>query len=256
MCRLVARGQGFGMQSMNTGGRVQMRAFRSTLLVFAMLIVNACGNDVPVQPEVGAPASPVTAGESGVASAQSWSGSQSESAREHERTVKLQQYICRDAECEGSVLSAVSAEEAEWLLRHGYPSPAEARRLEGLPLELLEAEARSSNSAKLELAQRYADEGDTERAMSLAADVANSGGLYAYHRMSTIMDSRGPHRDRIDAAAYLRVAHILGDHRASRAMAESFAEFGPVESVIIDRRASGLYKTMAKNRLPDPRPFN
>lgn len=166
-------------------------------------------------------------------------------------------YLCpgRPARCADDVFMAADAREADWLIRNGYPSPAERRRLQELTVDQLESEAPGNEAAVLELARRYSDAGDPYHAIGMVYPLARSGNLFAYHALADIHAAKGPRQDLLESGAYLRLAYILGDHRAADVLAERLWKFGPVEHRIIDRRAASLYQTFAEGRTPDPRPF-
>lgn len=244
------------MRFLNSTRKPSKHSLSAVLLTVISLA--SCGVDIQPSPTAETTHASSLDKEKAPAAHSLTSATTTDAAYKHERTLKLEQYLCPNGAClsDDQVLTASSLEEADWLLRNGYPSPSEQQRLQGLSVEALEEEAKRSSPARLELAQRYADAGDTDYAMSLAVQVADSGSIYAYHRMSHIMSAGSSNQDLIDSAAYFRVAYLLGDHRASKALALAFPEFGPVEDVIIDRRAAGLYSTMARNKAPEPRPYS
>lgn len=167
-------------------------------------------------------------------------------------------YLCPDDDrrCSGDAFMAATPAEAEWLMRNGYPSPGERERLQALSVDQLEAEAPDSEAAVLELAKRYSDAGDPYHAISLAFPLARSGNLFAYYTLADIHAAKRPRPDPLEGAAYLRLAYILGDYRASDVLGERLSRYGPVEHLMVDRRAARLYQTLAGSRAPDPRPFD
>lgn len=167
-------------------------------------------------------------------------------------------YLCPDDDtrCSGDAFMAATPREAEWLARNGYPSPRERERLQALSVEQLEAEAPGNEAAMLELAKRHADAGDPYQAIGLAFPLAQSGNFFAYYVLADIHAAKGPRQDPLEGAAYLRLAYILGDYRASDVLGERLYRYGPVERRMVDRRAARLYQTFAKSRAPDPRPFD
>ncbi|MGY1457911.1 MULTISPECIES: hypothetical protein [unclassified Luteimonas] len=166
-------------------------------------------------------------------------------------------YLCAGAHarCSDDVFMAVDAREADWLIRNGYPSPAERQRLQELTIEQLESEAPGNEAAVLELAMRHLDAGDPYHAIGMTYPLARAGNLFAYHVLADIHAAKGPRQDMLESGAYLRLAYILGDHRAGDVLAERLSRFGPVEHRMVDRRAASLYQTFAEGRTPDPRPF-
>lgn len=167
-------------------------------------------------------------------------------------------YLCPDDDrrCSGDAFMAATPAEAEWLMRNGYPSPAERERLQALSVEQLEAEAPDNEAAMLELAKRYSDGGDPYHAIGLAFPLAQSGNLFAYYTLADIHAAKGPRQNPLEGAAFLRLAYILGDYRAIDVLGERMLRRGPVEHRMVDRRAARLYQTFAGSRAPDPRPFD
>ncbi|UNK48475.1 hypothetical protein MNR01_11980 [Lysobacter sp. S4-A87] len=74
--------------------------------------------------------------------------------------------------------------------------------------------------------------------------------------MSAIYRNHPGFKNYIEAAAFLRVAYILGDGKAAGQILKDFPKYGPVDYTIIDRRASSLYRTFAKERRPSVRPVS
>jgi hypothetical protein len=60
----------------------------------------------------------------------------------------------------------------------------------------------------------------------------------------------------VEAGAFLRLAYLLGDRKAAYALHSLMEQYGAghIESIKIDRRASGLYESYAHRRQPSPRP--
>ncbi|WP_115515087.1 hypothetical protein [Xanthomonas arboricola] len=149
------------------------------------------------------------------------------------------QYLCeRGAHaCPiSSPLVANSQAEAQWLLTHGYPSQVERARLDRLDLAQLKAESQAGNKAATVL---------------YGTKTAVSGRFYP--GLAEVYASDTEYKNLVDSAAYLRLAYLLGDGKASSAIAAM--GLTSIENVVADERAAGLYQTYAKNRQPSPRPF-
>ncbi|TAA26791.1 sel1 repeat family protein [Pseudoxanthomonas winnipegensis] len=166
-------------------------------------------------------------------------------------------YVCDSRpECNeaGGVFSAKSAEEANWLISHGYPSLNEKRRLESLSVDQLKKEASDgSMAAQVEYAARLALQGNLDRGVALLRKSAQSGNLYSYYALSDVYDRSKENRDVVGSAAYLRLAYILGDYKAADVIAER--NLSAVELAAADRRAFSLYETFSGLRRPSPRPL-
>lgn len=126
-----------------------------------------------------------------------------------------------------SNLLALSEDEAAWLDRHGYPTPAELDALLTYDIEELSSATRNRRSQKAAalLGHRKMSEGDMEGAWAAFAAGSNLGSLYARQQMAIVSAHRvtGLPIDKLAQAdqgnlgvmvAQLEVARMLGDHRA------------------------------------------
>ena len=149
-------------------------------------------------------------------------------------------------------LEAVSGAEADWLMRHQYPSAAELAGMQALPLDALRQQASLGNpTASAVLGKRISLEKDFLEGQVILRNQALSGNYYAFYAMSeSYRESSTPNL--VDAAAYLRLAYILGDNKASTQIARM--NLSPIELVAADSRASRLYRGFAGDQIPDPRP--
>lgn len=168
------------------------------------------------------------------------------------------QYLCQSGAdlCKASgPLVANTEAEAQWLLVNGYPSEAELARLEKMSLEQLKAEAQSGNKAAIVVyGKKTAIEGGRfQEGLGILRGAASSGSLYAYYGISEVYASDIKEKNLIDSAAYLRLAYLLGDGKASADIA--LRGLSGVESVAADERAASLYRTFAKYQRPSPRPI-
>ena len=155
---------------------------------------------------------------------------------------------CRDA----GPLQARSQEEAEWLIRHQYPSQAELERLGSESLDVLQQKASVGDStAAAVLGKRIALEKNFMDGQVMLRNQVLSGNLYALYAISeSYRESKVPNA--VDGAAYLRLAYIMGDHKAATEIAKM--GLSSAELAAADRRASLLYKGFAGDQVPDPRP--
>lgn len=155
---------------------------------------------------------------------------------------------CRDA----GPLQAKSQEEAEWLIRHRYPSQTELKRLQSEPLDTLQQKASAGDStAATVLGKRIALERNFMDGQVMLRNQVLSGNIYALYAISeSYRESKVPNL--VDAAAYLRLAYIMGDHKAALEIAKM--RLSSAELAAADSRASLLYKGFAGDNVPDSRP--
>ncbi|OOW83253.1 hypothetical protein Xclt_11445 [Xanthomonas axonopodis pv. clitoriae] len=166
-------------------------------------------------------------------------------------------YLCQPgayACIAGGPLLASSQAEAHWLIAHGYPSPAEHARLSKLDLAQLQAELQAGNPAATVLyGSRTARSSRFESGVAILRKAAATGNIYAYYGLSEVYNGDTPQKNLVESAAYLRLAYLLGDRKASVAIAER--GLSTIESIAADERAAVLYQTLAKSPRPSPRPF-
>lgn len=162
----------------------------------------------------------------------------------------------RRPECKDDPFIPVSQEELVWMRTHGYPTQEESERLARLSEVELEAEAkRGVLTAMTELGKRMIARGD-RNGLSWYLKAKDHGSIYAYYLRSEVEMDRSTGRGFVEAGAFLRVAYILGDHKAGAVLLRFFEKnrLGMFEMEAIDRRAGELYQTYAQNRQPTPRP--
>ncbi|MCT8358130.1 hypothetical protein NLA05_18010 [Xanthomonas citri pv. anacardii] len=154
----------------------------------------------------------------------------------------------------GGPLLATSQAEAHWLIAHGYPSPAEHARLSKLDLAQLQAESQAGNqAATVFYGSKTALSGRFQSGVAILRKAAATGTIYAYYGLSEAYLGDTPQKNLVESAAFLRLAYLLGDRKASVAMAER--GLSTIESIAADERAAVLYQTLAKSPRPSPRPF-
>jgi hypothetical protein len=149
-------------------------------------------------------------------------------------------------------LVAVSDAEADWLVRHQYPSASELARAQSLSLDALQQEASMGNpTATAVLGKRISLEQDFLDGQVILRNQALSGNLYAFYAISeSYWEAARPNP--IDSAAYLRLAYILGDNKAATEIAK--LKLNPREIAMADSRALQLFKGFAGDQVTDPRP--
>jgi hypothetical protein len=159
-----------------------------------------------------------------------------------------------DGACQDNPLAASSYEEAVWLSQHGYPT---AKQLEDYGItttDSLRAAAAAGDLASRALyGRRLIEEGDYRAGSVELLRTAKSGGYYALYELSDAAATR----DDSDTFAYLRVAYLLGDAKASRYLAQLLAARGGAgigEMRLIDDRTAELRKNAYGATPAAPRP--
>lgn len=154
----------------------------------------------------------------------------------------------------GGPLIANSDAEAQWLLRHGYPTEHELARLETLTLDQLKAESQAGNQAATVIyGKNTALAGRFYQGIDILRRAAVAGNLYAYYGLSDVYASDTANKNLVDSLAYLRLAYLLGDAKASAVIASR--GLSSIENVVADERAASLHKTFSKDQRPSPRPL-
>ncbi|MBO9967851.1 hypothetical protein [Xanthomonas phaseoli] len=183
--------------------------------------------------------------------------SRSPAARVAQTHADTAPYLCHpgsDACSAGGPLLASSQAEARWLIAHGYPSPAEHARLSRMDQAQLQAQSLAGNPAATVLyGSKTALSGRFESGVAILRKAAATGNLYAYSGLSEAYNGDTPQKNLVESAAYLRLAYLLGDRKASAAIAQR--DLSDIENVLADERAAVLYQTFAKSQRPSPRPF-
>lgn len=157
--------------------------------------------------------------------------------------------------CLDSPLVASTPEELAWLRANGYPSLRELLALRRASSETLASEVgRGSRTAMVVLGARLVGQRREREGLVLLVQATKAGSIYAYYEVSNAYLRSPRLANRIEAAAYMRVAYLLGDVKAAGELQRRFSELGPVEQVFVDERASSLYRTFAGSRKPNPRP--
>lgn len=152
-------------------------------------------------------------------------------------------------------LDARSEREAQWLISHGYPSRQENEKLHGLGLQELAQLAKGGNrAAAVVYAEKLALEGGQfDVGFGLLHQQATSGNLFAYYALSDILYKEPARRQLVDSAAYLKVAYLLGDARATQILADR--NYAGPELLAADVRAAGLLDSFSGGVQPSPRPL-
>lgn len=151
-------------------------------------------------------------------------------------------------------LVANSDAEAQWLWTHGYPTENELARLETLNLDQLKAESQAGNKAATVIyGKKTALTGPFYKGIDILRRAAVAGNLYAYYGLSDVYASDSNNKNLVDSLAYLRLAYLLGDAKASAVIAAR--GLSSVENVVADERAASLHKTFSNYQRASPRPL-
>lgn len=166
------------------------------------------------------------------------------------------EYLCEaNRACASSILGAHTQEEADWLLQNGYPSSELLKRFQAMSDDRLRNEAdNGSLPAMVVYGERLAMNGDTYGGLLYIYNATQKGSIYGYYAMSSVYQHTPGLTSIVESGAYLRVAYILGDTKASEELQRRFPGLQQMEQAAIDRRASSLYQTFAQTRQPVPRP--
>lgn len=171
----------------------------------------------------------------------------------------VDEYLCNPADprcgIDNDPFSASTKQEAQWLAEHGYPSKSNFERLKTMSLDQLQSEAKSGNrSAAVLYAKKLAmNPSQFSKGVLILQDEAASGNLYAYYGLSELYWKSPEHKSLVDSAAYLRVAYLLGDWKASDQIAK--LQLPQAELAAADKRAASLLNTFSGGLEPSRRPL-
>lgn len=175
-----------------------------------------------------------------------------------------------------SNLFALSAEEAAWLDRHGYPTPDELDALLTYDIDELTRATRNRKDPKAAalLGHRRLLEGDVDGAWAAFAAGSSLGSLYARQQMAIVSAHQitGLPIDDLGQAdqgnlgamvAQLEVARMLGDHRAQALIDRYTTNFSwdlygkhvmAQTAIFMDQYGEFARARGERVRGPDPRP--
>lgn len=113
-----------------------------------------------------------------------------------------------------SGLLALSAEEADWLRRHGYPTEEELAMVPFLSMETLRARHEQGDViATVLMGHKYRQEGELGKAAAAFYAAASRGSLYARMQSGLANHERNPEYGYMPLVMEAKLAQILGDHR-------------------------------------------
>ena len=166
--------------------------------------------------------------------------------------------FCRNKiSCKIDILMPNSEADLLWMRKYGYPTPEDIENYSRMTDAELEALAKKGTlSAMTAYGSRLVERNDPN-GRNWIFEAKNRGSIYSYYGASNAEMNRNFGEGFIEAGAYLRVAYILGDHRAASEIYRFIEKnkLSIVEMQAIDLRAGELYQTYAKNRQPVPRPL-
>lgn len=243
MQHLIKRTGGFGL--------IQQPRILAALLVVGALV----GCSQSSEPDVRSQGEATGTGPTEATPAQRVSSAPS-SASQADASVATLEYQCAPGPaCSADPLGAKDKEEAQWLSINGYPSSDQLRQFKALSDDQLKQRADAGSLAAMTVyGERKVAQGDTKQGIQYVHDAIRNGSIYGYYAMSSIYRNTAGLKNNVDAAAYLRVAYILGDAKASAEMNRRFDDLSVIERVAIDERATALYRSFAGSKQPNPRP--
>lgn len=169
--------------------------------------------------------------------------------------VPPRQYCHGDRQCLRSPLTARSAADFAWLRQHGYPTREDLERFAAMSDAQLEDEA---DTGALPAMAAYADrlivKGKSADGFLLLLNASQRGSIYAYYVSSEHALNRKVMGGRVEAAALLRIAFLLGDDMATQEFYDRYSDYAPEELAAADRRAAWLYRSRVGSRSWTPRP--
>lgn len=166
----------------------------------------------------------------------------------------VESVACRS---EDDANTAGGPKEALWLARHGYPSRADLESYPVLSNAELDELANQDRAFAILRARRQIEQGQVGEGLTALMYLARAGNSYALYEMSRAYREVEEIANFYDAAAYLRLAYMLGDRRAATELYTQFPDWVVPSSMrLIDSRAASLRITMLPKTATDPRPFD
>jgi hypothetical protein len=167
----------------------------------------------------------------------------------------LAEYRCQKSSCNMSPFLAENENEALWLRQRGYPSEQQREEAKRLPTVELKSRSEKGDLIAASLyGERLMEEGDWTKPYPLLLEAANKGSLYALYALSYRSLNHPKHPDYISARAYLRLAYLAGDYKATIQLTQTAPHMnGQAEQLQIDEYAADKYRNLMKYR-SYPRP--
>jgi len=155
-----------------------------------------------------------------------------------------------DVDCANSPNIASSAEEARWLLDHGYPTLAQIRDLGSKTTSDYESEYRRTGSkvAQTLWALSLSTNNELTNAVGVLGESIQTGNVFAYYVLSDIY-MRAPHYANLTmSAGYMRAAYLAGDPKAGTLYQQKYSHLSPVEHSQADKDAYQFFKNLGQSR--------
>ena len=155
-----------------------------------------------------------------------------------------------DIDCANSPNVASSAEEARWLLDHGYPTLAQIRDLSSRTTSDYESEYRRTGSkvAQTLWALSLSTNDELTNAVGILSESIQGGNVFAYYVLSDVY-MRSPHYANLTTSAgYMRAAYLAGDPKAGTVYQQKYSHLSPVEHSLADKDAYQFFKNLGKGR--------
>ena len=171
------------------------------------------------------------------------------------KTQLYAEYRCQKTSCNMSPFLAENENEAVWLRQRGYPSEQQREEAKRLPtIELKSRTDKGDLIAASLYGERLMEEGDYEKAYRVLLQPAIKGSLYALYGLSYNALNHPKHLDYTTARAYLRLAYLAGDYKATIQLTQTVPHMnGQAEQLIIDAEAAHKFRNLLRYR-SYPRP--
>ena len=165
------------------------------------------------------------------------------------------EYRCQKSACDMSPFLAENENEALWLRQRGYPSEQQREEAKRLPTVELKSRADKGDLIAASLySERLMEEGNWTKPYPLLLGAANKGSLYALYALSYRSLNHPKHPDYTSARAYLRLAYLAGDYKATIQLTQTAPHMnGQAEQLIIDAEAAHKFRNLMRYR-SYPRP--
>lgn len=158
------------------------------------------------------------------------------------------EYRCQKSSCNMSPFLAVNEDEALWLRQRGYPSEQQREEAKRLPTAELKSRADKGDLIAASLyGERLMEEGDYEKAYRALLLPATKGSLYALYGLSYNALNHPKNPDYISARAYLRLAYLAGDYKATIQLTQTAPHMnGQAEQWMIDEYAAHKFRNLLR----------
>ncbi|MFZ5637734.1 MAG: hypothetical protein ACOY82_14230 [Pseudomonadota bacterium] len=171
------------------------------------------------------------------------------------RAQLFEEYRCPQAACDLSPFIAENEYEAMWLRARGYPSQKNREEAKSLPTSELKHQASTGDLIAASLyGERLIEEKEWGKAYGVLVEAASRGNLYAMYALSDIAAKNPDQPNGIESKAWLRLAYLSGDYKATMQLAKTFPQLnGMPEQLLIDKFAADDFRKLMRYR-SYPRP--